>query len=194
MKKFIFSLFIAFAVFFSALAQGESEHLTFKEVPIDGTLREYVAKMKQAGFTHIGTQDGMAILQGDFAGYKGCTIVVATLEGVDKVNTIGVMFPAKDNWDSLERNYEQLKSMLTEKYGEPSDCEEEFQRNYVNNNNDKFYSIILDAATWYTTFSTPKGDIQLSLEKQDYQNCFVLLRYFDKINTDAVREQAMDDL
>ena len=194
MKKFIFSLFIAFAVFFSALAQGESEHMTFKGVPIDGTLREYVAKMKQIGFTHIGTQDGMAILQGDFAGYKGCTIVVATLEGVDKVNTIGVMFPAKDNWDSLERNYEQLKSMLTEKYGEPSDCVEEFQRNYVNNNNDKFYSIILDAATWYTTFSTPKGDIQISLEKQDYLNCFVLLRYFDKINTDAVREQAMDDL
>lgn len=194
MKKFIFSLLIAFVVFFTASAQSESEHLTFKGVPIDGTLREYVAKMKQVGFTHLGTQDGMAFLQGDFAGFKGCTIMVATLKGVDKVNTIGVMFPAKDNWDSLERNYEQLKSMLTEKYGEPSDCEEKFQRNYINTSSDKFYSIVTNNATWYTTFSTPKGDIQLSLEKQDYQNCFVLLRYFDKINTDAVREQAMDDL
>ena len=44
------------------------EHLTFKGVPIDGTLSEYVAKMKSAGFKYLGEQDGTAILQGDFAG------------------------------------------------------------------------------------------------------------------------------
>lgn len=94
---------------------------------IDGTLNEYVTKMKQAGFTHIGTQDGTAILKGDFAGFKGCTIGVATLKTTNKVNTIGVIFPEQDDWDSLENNYTHLKSMLTEKYGEPSDCVETFQ-------------------------------------------------------------------
>lgn len=34
MKKFFFSLFIAFTVFLTAFAQEESEHLTFKGVPI----------------------------------------------------------------------------------------------------------------------------------------------------------------
>jgi len=44
-----------------------SEHLTFKGVPIDGTLNEYVAKMKQGGVECSGTKDGIAVLKGDFA-------------------------------------------------------------------------------------------------------------------------------
>ena len=53
MKKVFFSLFLAFTIVATAFAQEESEHLTFKGVPIDGTLNEYVTKMKQAGFTHL---------------------------------------------------------------------------------------------------------------------------------------------
>ena len=195
MKKGFFSLFLAFTIAATAFAQEESGHLTFKGVPIDGTLNEYVAKMKQAGFTHIGTQDGTAILQGDFAGFKGCTIGVATLKTTNKVNTIGVIFPEQDDWASLENNYAHLKSMLTEKYGEPSDCVETFQGSILpQTDNDKLYELKMDRCTWYTTYSTPKGDIQLSMENQSAISCYVLLRYFDKINTDAVRKQAMDDL
>lgn len=193
MKKFFFSLFIAFTVFLTAFAQEESEHLTFKGVPIDGTLNEYVSKMKQAGFTHIGTQDDIAILQGDFAGFKGCTVFVSTLKSIDKVSTIGVMFPEKNDWDSLENNYGNLKSMLTKKYGEPSDCTETFKWHTPSMNLAKLSSLKMGDCTWYTTFSTPKGDIQLSLESLEY-NCHVILRYYDKINTDAVESQAMDDL
>ncbi|MDC1986484.1 hypothetical protein [Bacteroides uniformis] len=163
MKKVFFSLFLAFTIVATAFAQEESEHLTFKGVPIDGTLNEYVTKMKQAGFTHIGTQDGTAILKGDFAGFKGCTIGVATLKTTNKVNTIGVIFPEQDDWDSLENNYTHLKSMLTEKYGEPSDCVETFQGyGSPQTDSDKLHKLKMDECTWYTTYSTSKGDIQLS--------------------------------
>ena len=100
--------------------------MTFKGVPIDGTLNEFVDKMKQARFTYIGTHDGIAVLQGDFAGHKGCTIGVYTLKSSNKVNTIAVMFPPQKDWSSLESTYVSLKSMLTEKYGEPSECVEMF--------------------------------------------------------------------
>ena len=40
-----------------------SEHLTFKGIQIDEKLDEYVNKMKRNGFTHLGTQKGMAILK-----------------------------------------------------------------------------------------------------------------------------------
>ena len=195
MKKVFFSLFLAFTIVATAFAQEESEHLTFKGVPIDGTLDEYVEKMKQAGFTYIVTQDGTAILQGDFAGFKGCTIGVTTLKATNKVNTIGVIFPKQNDWASLESNYAHLKSMLTEKYGEPSDCVETFQGyGSPQTDNDKLHKLQLDECTWYTIYSTSKGDIQLSIENQNVMSCYVLLRYFDKINTDAVRKQAMDDL
>lgn len=195
MRKKIFSLLFVSTIIVTAFAQKESEHLTFKGVPIDGTLNEYVALMKQAGFTHIDTQDGTAILQGDFAGFKGCTIGVSTLKATNKVNTIGVIFPEQDDWASIENDYSHLKSMLTEKYGEPSDCVEKFQGySSPQTDSEKLLSLKLDDCRWYTTYSTSKGDIQLSIDSQKATSCYVLLRYFDKINTDAVKAKAMEDL
>lgn len=178
-----------------AFAQNNSEHLSFKGVPIDGTLNEYVSKMKAAGFSYIGEDDGTAILQGDFAGYKSCTVGVSTLKNINKVSTIGVIFPSHDDWSSLESDYVHLKSMLTQKYGTPSEIVEQFQgRTKPVTNNEKLHELFMDRCTWFTTFETPKGNIQLSLQKGEFGQYFVLLKYFDKINTDAIRSAAMDDL
>lgn len=179
----------------ASIAQNSNEHLTFKGVPIDGSLNKYVSKMKSAGFSYIADQDGTAILQGDFAGFKGCLIVVSTLKNSDVVNTIGVIFPENDDWSSLEENYQQLKKMLTEKYGKPSQCVEEFQGyGLPSDNNEKLHRLKMDRCTYVTVFETPKGDIQLSMEHQRLSSCFVRLQYWDKINTDAVKAKAMDDL
>lgn len=193
MKKIVVTLFLLMS--FTLIFAQSSEHLKFKGVPIDGTLSEYVSKMKQAGFQLIGTDNGVALLEGEFAGYRGCLIAVSTLKSVNVVNTIGVVFPARENWSSLEGDYEHLKSMLTEKYGEPSDVVEKFQ-GYGDPQTDqeKWINIMTDNYTWYTIFETENGDIQLSLEKGDYGEYFVLLKYFDKINTEAVRSAAMEDL
>ena len=88
----------------------KSEHLTFKGVPIDGTLNEFVSKMKQNGFTHLGTEDGTAILNGDFAGYKDCYVGVSTLKQNDLVHKIAVIFPDNDTWSTLSGNYFDLKN------------------------------------------------------------------------------------
>lgn len=195
MKKF---LLVAICALFATVAfaqSSESEHLTFKGVPIDGTLSQYVAKMKAAGFSYLGEEDGTALLKGDFAGFKGCTIGVSTLEGVDVVNRIVVLFTTYDEWSSLERDYNHLKDMLTKKYGEPSEVVQEFvNRLSSRNNTAKMLALGSDECTWFTTFSTEKGDIQLALSKYDYTSGMVVLKYFDKINTEAVMTAAMDDL
>lgn len=194
MKQILVSLALT-VIALASYAQNSSEHLAFKGVPIDGTLHEYVTKMKSAGFCYIGEKDGTAILQGDFAGFKNCTVGVSTLKVVNVVNTIGVIFPVREDWSSLESDYEHLKSMLTEKYGSPANVVEEFQgRIAPNTNSTKFYELCQDRCTWYTTFETPKGDIQLSMQKKEFGEACVLLKYFDKINTATVRSAAIDDL
>lgn len=178
----------------SSFAQN-SEHLKFKGVPIDGTLSEYVSKMKQAGFQLVETDDGVALLEGEFAGYRDCLIVVSTLKSVNVVNTICVVFPAREDWGSLEGDYEYLKSMLTTKYGDPAEVEEEFGGySTPRTNNDKWHELLMDRCTWYTTYEVKNGDIQLSLEKWDYGQYSVLLKYFDRINTETVHSAAMEDL
>ena len=172
-----------------------SEHLTFKGVPIDGTLDEYVAKMKKSGFSHLGTDDGTAILNGDFAGYKDCYVGVSTLKQKDLVHKIAVVFPDKKTWSTLSGNYFDLKKMLTEKYGKPTDVVEKFDSySQPRDDEDRMYKVKFDNCKYYSIWETDKGDIQLSIEHNSVTNCFVRLAYFDKINSAKIKAKAIDDL
>jgi len=196
MKKIFTALFFAATVLttFAQSKTDSSKHLTFKGVPIDGTLVDYVAKMRKTGFTHKGTQDGIAILEGDFASYKSCIVGVSTLKQKDLVSKIAVMFPDHETWSSLSTNYFNLKELLKEKYGEPSESKEEFQSYTPDDDGTKMIKVQLGACNYYTTYETEKGTIQLSIEHVDLTRCFVKLVYFDKINSETVKKQALDDL
>lgn len=193
MKKILFTIMV-FLMSMTSFSQTESPHLSFKGVPIDGTLNEYVLKMKQKGFVSQGIKDGLALLEGDFAGYKGCTIGVSTLKQKDLVSKIVVIFPKHETWSQLTNNYYNLKEMLMEKYGEPSNVLEKFDGYEPSDDNSKMNYVKLDQCKYYTTFETEKGTIQLNIGHESYSNCFVVLSYFDKINGDVIRAQAIDDL
>ena len=173
---------------------AQTEHLTFKGVPVDGSLSEFVAKMKNVGFSYFGENDGIAIMKGDFAGYRECEIFVLPYKPTQKVSMVVVLFAAEDNWGGLERQYNSLKTMLTLKYGEPAEVVEEFQGYQPDTNNSKMHKLTMDQCAWGSLFSTQAGDIELSIAKQDYITGRVTLLYRDRINTEAVMQQAIDDL
>jgi len=171
-----------------------SGHLTFKGVPINGTLEEYVSMMKKNGFTQIKTENGVAILKGDFASYKNCIVAVSTLKQKNLVSKIGVIFPDRDTWTSLSTNYFNLKELLTEKYGKPSDDVEKFQSYTPEDDGSKMTQVQLGACEYYATFETKKGTIQLSIEHESISRCFIKLIYFDKINSETIKKEALKDL
>ena len=193
MKTIILTVTLALTTILT-IAQT-SEHLSFKGVPIDGTLAEYISKMKKNGFTHLGTEDGMAILNGDFAGYKDCHVGVSTLNQKDLVYKIGVLFPELDTWSSLSTNYFSLKQMLTEKYGKPSDVVEKFDGlSKPNDDTERMYEVKFDRCKYYTLWETDKGEIQLSIDHNGVTSCFIKLLYFDKVNGAIINSNAIDDL
>ncbi len=197
MKKTLITLFISLTVCnsFAQTNTDSSKHLTFKGVPLNGTLDQYVLKMKQAGFKQLSTKDGIAMLQGDFAGYKDCYVGVSTLKQKDLVYKIGVLFPEKDTWSTLSENYFDLKQMLTEKYGKPSDVVENFDtRSEPRDDGSKMYEVQFDRCKYYSIWTTDKGEIQLSIDHNSVTSCFVKLAYFDKLNGDTIKKQAIDDL
>ncbi len=193
MKTFSTTLIFAFTTML-IFAQA-SEHLTFKGVPIDGTLDEYVAKMKKSGFSLITTEDGIALLKGDFAGYKDCTVGVTTLKQKDLVHRIVVLFSDKETWSTLSGNYFDLKQMLTEKYGEPSDVVEKFDGHSQPKTDDsRMHEVMFDHCKYYSIWETEKGEIQLAIGHNSVTSCFVKLAYFDKINSEEIKAKAIDDL
>lgn len=195
MKKICFLLYLAVAVFTTAFAQEPSEHLTFKGLPIDGTLSSFVAKLKQKGFTHIGTSDGIALLSGEFASYKSCTVGVLSSKDKDVVVKVGVIFPSCETWSALENNYVSLKKMLTTKYGEPTECIETFQSySQPTDDSQKLFELKFDRCKYLTVFETGKGSIELQLAHNSISGCYVILSYYDAINQKAVVSSAIDDL
>jgi len=179
---------------FAQLKSDSSKHLTFKGVPINGTLAEYVLKMKKNGFIHKGTKDDIAILEGDFASYNKCIVGVSTIKQMDLVSKIAVLFPDLDTWSSLSSNYYDLKELLTEKYGKSSESVEKFQSYTPEDDGSKIIQVKLGACKYYTNYETEKGTIQLSIEHESVTRCFIKLVYFDKINSESLKKQALDDL
>jgi hypothetical protein len=179
----------------STILAQTSEHLTFKGVPIDGTLKQFCTKLEQEGFTLVGTDNGVALLNGDFAGYKNCTVGVVTFGLKDVVCKVAVIFPECETWSTLSSNYFSLKEMLTEKYGKPSNCIEKFQTIFKpSDDNERMYEVKFDRCKYSADFETPYGTIQLSIDHNSVVSCFVALTYEDKINSASVRAKSMEDL
>lgn len=175
--------------------EAESDHLKFKGVPVDGTLELFVGRMKNFGFSQLEYHDGTAIMEGDFADYKGCMLVVNTLRSKDLVNKVTVAFPDREKWGQLEGDYSHIKSLLTEKYGKPESCTEKFQFKSYEDRDDKhkIYALEDDRCTYTSHFYTDKGDIVLSITHGKW-HCYVSLLYEDKLNSGVIQEHALGDL
>ena len=77
MKKLIVSFaFVLIAL--TSYAQSSSEHLTFKGIPIEGSMTEFCQKLKAKGFTSIGSENNLALFMGDFTGRNATIGVTAT--------------------------------------------------------------------------------------------------------------------
>ena len=53
--------------------------------------------------------------------------------------------------------------MLSEKYGAPRDCVENFQYDFVNDDNSKKYELQMDRCKYYCIFNGDNGEIQLEI-------------------------------
>lgn len=173
----------------------KAQHLTFKGIPITGTLKEFTNAMVQKGFHHELTQDGVALFSGEFAGYKDCSIGVLTLHNQDMVNRVSVFFSDHETWSSLQSQYENLKALLTKKYGAPAEWSERFTSMAIPSDHGKIYALHSGEYYWYTKFETENGEIRVSLvEGMEYHTGRVCLIYYDKTNTEKARQAAFDDL
>lgn len=190
MKK-ILVIMMAIMMYVTSFAQT-TEHMKFNGVPMEGTLQTFTNKLKAKGFTPFGVQDGVSLLKGEFAGYKDCT-VVAVADKSGMICKVTVVFPTMDKWGDLERCYSRYKSMLSEKYGDPKDCVEKFQNDYINDDNSKKHELGMDRCKYYSIFNDDNGEIQLEITHQNF-TCFVVLSYFDNANQEKLRQQMMDDL
>lgn len=171
---------------------AQTNHMKFKGIPMEGTLQSFTNKLKMKGYTPMGIRDGVSVLKGEFAGYKDCQ-VYAIADNSGMICKVTVTFPKMDRWSELETCYNKYKGMLTEKYGSPESCTEEFQSEYVDDDSDRLHELKMDRCKYITNFACAEGDICLEMSHVSL-TCFVQLSYYDKVNQDKLRKNIMDDL
>lgn len=116
-------IFLMLLFIISTVNINYAQHMKFNGISMGETPTVFISKLKAKGFTPI-SQSG-DVLTGDFCGYSNCTIVVTI-----KRNTIcgtTVIFSQSEKWKDLKNRYNSFKSILSQKYGNPTKCEEEFQ-------------------------------------------------------------------
>ena len=190
-EKRLFFILVAVMMVTSIQAEG---HMKFKGIEIDGVPQEFVQKLKAKGFTHIGKENGSDMLLGDFAGFKNCVIGVASY--ADKVAKVAVIIPDDSNsWSLFYGKYASLKEMLTQKYGEPSADEEEWQgyEGKPKDDNSCMHELKMDRAKIGSYFETPEGNIELLILSIKMQ-CCIMIAYYDAVNYKAALDSAMEDL
>lgn len=189
MKKNLITLTMFFA-FINIVAQ---EHLSFKGIPIEGSMTSFCQKLKAKGLTQIEKDNNITMFVGDFTGRKASIGVGATDDG-ENVHSVVVLFDPNSEWKDLVNTYNYYKELYTRKYGKPSACMEN-NPSRQDSNISLMYELTQGRVTYASAWEVTGGTIELSIEKaNNYSDGMVIIRYRDAQNVEAKIKNDLDDI
>lgn len=103
----------------TTICANAQNHLTFKGIPIEGSMTTFCQKLKAKGFTQMGKDKNATIFTGDFTG-KQATIGVGASDDGKNVFSVVVLFDPSGEWNNLVSTYDYYKDLYTRKYGDPA--------------------------------------------------------------------------
>ncbi len=189
MKKF----FITLALFFAVINIMAQEHLSFKGIPIEGSMTTFCQKLKAKGFTSISRDKNITFFSGDFTGRKATVGVTATDDGKN-VFAVFVFFDSSGEWNTLVNTYDYYKELYTRKYGEPTNSKEENPA-LTDSNTALMAEVYQGTVVYGSVWEVAGGDIQLSIEKStELYEGMVMIRYRDSQNIETKIQNDLDDI
>lgn len=189
MKKILITLALVFAVT-NIMAQ---EHLSFKGIPIEGSMSAFCQKLKAKGFTSIGRDNKMTLFTGDFTGRNATVGVAATDNGKD-VFAVLVLFDPSSQWNILVDTYDYYKDLYTRKYGTPTFSKENNPA-HSDSNLELMEEVYQGTVVYSSEWEVPGGDIKLSIEKSTgFYEGLVVIRYRDSQNVEAKIKNDLDEI
>lgn len=187
-KLIIFSILL-----FSAVNIKAQEHLSFKGIPIEGSVTEFCQKLQAKGFTSIGQKDNVSMFIGDFTGREATIGVTATDDGK---NVFGVLvgFNPSGEWNRLVSTYDYYKNLYTRKYGKPTLSKE--NNPSLSDDNISLMAEVHEGTVVYTSVWKVKGgEIGLSIEKTSgvYEG-MIIIKYRDSQNAETKLQNDLEDI
>lgn len=186
-------IFVTLTLFFAVINIMAQEHLSFKGIPIEGSMTAFCQKLKAKGFTSLGRDNNITLFSGDFTGRKAIVGVTATDDGKN-VFAVVVFFDPSGEWNTLVNTYDYYKDLYTRKYGVPTISKE--NNPALSDSNTALMAEVHQGTVVYgSAWEVTGGDIQLSIEKSSgvYEG-MVMIRYRDSQNVEAKIQNDLDDI
>ena len=195
MKRLLTIVAFIFSFMF-VVAQTPNKHLTFKGIPITGTLESFAQELGAKGFKKTYSDKTSVEFEGEFAGYSECEIYIYKVPNRNIVHKVVVFFPEESSWEDLEKEYNQCKGMLTNKYGKPISCSETFKGGASNfRDSDKMSLVEKGECNYLSQWKVDNGSIELYItygKEESYG--LVILKYNDRINSALAEKATENDL
>lgn len=189
MKKTV----LIFTLLFSAIQLMAQGHLSFKGIPIQGSMKEFCQKLETKGFTSIGTQNNVSLFTGDFTG-RSTTVAVAATDDGKNVFSVVVGFTPSGEWKKLVNTYDYYKDLYTRKYGKPTVSKE--KNPALSSSNTALMAEVHNGTAIYASgWKVEGGDIELSIDKTSgvYEG-MVIIRYRDSKNVETKIQDDLEDI
>lgn len=166
----------------------DGKHLLFKQFPITGDVNSFIQALSSSGYKleePYSYTYHAAALSGPFAGHNDCSVLVVGTPKTHLTYAVMVYLQEHHIWHTIKSEYEQIKSQLTKKYGNPESYEF-FSDPYYEGDGSELTALFSDHCTWRSYFKTSNGTISVSMTN----NYKVLILYQDKINYDIREKEA----
>ena len=189
MKKIILLL----ATMGICLLAGAQEHLKFKNVPIDGPKKTFLAELQKNDFHLTEDTDFGASLRGRLAGRIANAFVMTTSEGT--VCRVAATFDTPENWTALRMDFFTFLRSLSYKYGPAQELTQEFQLPFSDGDGREMEALRRGKGRWYARFVSPEGTIHMMINNNPMtQQPAITLLYEDAVNCQRQDEINSQDL
>lgn len=192
MKRLI-ALFAFMVIALTSYAQSNTQHLSFKGVPIKGNMTTFCQKLKAKGYTLLGRDSNAAMLEGEFAG-RNATIGVTATDNGKEVFAVVVFFDPSGEWNALVSTYDYYKDLYSRKYGSPS-VVNETNPAYSSANYALMAEVSQGTVLWASLWEVPGGEIELSIEStSEYGVGMVMICYRNAQNEETKIQSDLKDI
>lgn len=189
MKKFLITIILGYI----AICGFAQEHLSFKGIPIEGSMTSFCQKLKAKGFTQIDCDHNSTLFTGDFTG-RQATISVGASDDGKSVYSVVVFFDPSKEWKTLVSTYSYYKDLYTRKYGEPAASRENIPES-SDPNWQLMYDLEQGTITYTSNWIVSGGEIDLSITKSSgHHEGMVMICYRDSQNVNAKIQKDLEDI
>lgn len=211
MKKII--LFIAVSLLIpSVFAQNPALSVPkFKGVELTGTIDQFGSKLSSQGFKFMMKEDYGAFYMGRFAGMNDCLVGLIPVENSKDISSVVVLIGLNllsdyevysyESWEKLLNDYNDLKDLLTEKYGKPTEENDGFANGaYTYSSLAKLSSVKNGQCEYYTNWGDSDVDkmvVELAItggKSMGFDCAIITLKYWNVDKSKDSRKEIIDDL